>query len=966
MNDQTIKFSKGSEWRKWDLHVHTPASHLNNQFGNDWDKYVQALFKITICKEIAALGITDYFTIDGYKKIREDYLDNPKKLQELFTKEEIEKINKILVVPNVEFRLNKFVGDSSINFHVLFSEDVPAKYIEENFLHDLDFVYEGNPQNTEEKSKLKVSNLEVLGRKLKAEHEEFQSYNDIHVGMMNAVVDDSQISNTLEGSPSKFKGKYLIGLVADEDLSKIDWDSHDHQTRKVLIQKSDFLFSSNAKTREWALGNPPYLQGEGKFIQEFKTLKPCLHGSDAHASNEIGHPCIHRGMKGHNCEKDVEQCDLRHTWIKADPTFEGLKQLLYEPAERVVIQKLDPSPIKSNYTISRINFTDCIINDELSIAKTEIELNPNLVAVTGSKGSGKTALVDLIANCYMDRCNTDDKNSFVRRISDQNPIIKTKLTFKNDKNFEKGLNDQTFFEDSEIVYIAQGELEKYIGDESDLDTYVRNLVFESPQIKDSVKSFEFDNLTENIKDTQSKIKNKNILVEEIEKKTSAKEIQTAQLELKQKEAGFTDIEKRIKELAKSQSEEKVKLVLDKQSKLTEFKERRDDLISLRSLLRNALTFIDEKLPEFSKNITALNALLKKLGVSEEYSDLSYVQRAHIVKRLTLVGEDITKTVSSIEESQKELVKFEASVQEHAKLLGRKRDIELAIKAVKVKINEIKENEELLGKLILERKLIFEELLTTTILLKKKYDEIIGVFSSQKGEILSDLYFNAQINFDPEQFLKNAEDIIDNRKVAVINDEKNKSTFDKLILLYFAIANGDENKISELIDEVEKLNSNLKSKLKGLQTVSVCNFYDFLYGNYMDVVPVVKYKKTDLNKLSLGQKATVLIKIYLAQDDRPIIIDSHDDHLDNEFIMEELVNAIREAKRYRQVILASNNGNVVINSDAEQIIVAKRNDGRISYVSGSIENPKIRDMSLKVLEGGPIAFKKRQQKYRLGS
>jgi hypothetical protein len=81
-------------------------------------------------------------------------------------------------------------------------------------------------------------------------------------------------------------------------------------------------------------------------------------------------------------------------------------------------------------------------------------------------------------------------------------------------------------------------------------------------------------------------------------------------------------------------------------------------------------------------------------------------------------------------------------------------------------------------------------------------------------------------------------------------------------------------------------------------------------------------------------------------------------------MDELVKAIRQAKSYRQVILASNNGNVVINSDAEQIIIANRNDGLISYISGSIENPVIRDRSVKVLEGGPEAFRQRQQKYRL--
>lgn len=114
---------QGSNWQKWDPHVHTPESHLNNNsLPKDWDEYVKGLFKVAIAKDIAALGITDYFTIDGYKKLRQEYLDNPTKMQALFTTDEIEKIKNILVFPNIEFRLNKFVGESSINFHVFFAE----------------------------------------------------------------------------------------------------------------------------------------------------------------------------------------------------------------------------------------------------------------------------------------------------------------------------------------------------------------------------------------------------------------------------------------------------------------------------------------------------------------------------------------------------------------------------------------------------------------------------------------------------------------------------------------------------------------------------------------------------------------------------------------------------------------------------------------------------------------------------
>lgn len=82
----------GSEWRKWDFHVHTPYSVLNNQFGinasgdsdTGFDRYVQQLFSKAIEKDIWAIGITDYFSIDGYKRIHNNYLNNPTKMAELF------------------------------------------------------------------------------------------------------------------------------------------------------------------------------------------------------------------------------------------------------------------------------------------------------------------------------------------------------------------------------------------------------------------------------------------------------------------------------------------------------------------------------------------------------------------------------------------------------------------------------------------------------------------------------------------------------------------------------------------------------------------------------------------------------------------------------------------------------------------------------------------------------------------
>lgn len=952
-------YPKGSEWRKWDLHVHSPLTILNNNYPKlpngtpDWEAFLSKLESL----DLAVVAITDYFTIDGYKKLKE--YKQQGRLKNIHT-----------ILPNIEFRLNSVISSKKdgqqprrLNFHVIFSDEVSENEIEEHFLHDLRFFYEGNPQDKDDTRKLKRSNIEDLGNKLIEQHKHFKDsgLSPLEIGAKLTVVSHEDITHLFSGS-ARFKGKYLV--IFPEELSNlIDWNGQDHHIRKGLLQKSDMVFSSNPKTREWCLGKNPYMEGFEKFIEEFKTCKPCIHGSDAHNIDEIGYPCALRGSTGHRCVIGGAGCELRHCWVKADPTFEGLKQLLYEPSDRVLIQPDDPTPIKSNYTLTKFRIAQATIGDELSIQKTEIELNPGLVAVTGGKGSGKTAFVDLIANCYIDRCNTKDPNSFVRRVVDQNPVIETAITFKDKKVFTKDFKDGSFFEDSEIVYIAQGELENYIGDDSDLDHYINNIIFESPQIKDSVKKYEFDELLNKISETKEKIWKKNDEIYALEKQTSKEGLQAIGLEGKQKDAELKDVEDHIKELEKAQSKEKIKIAQDKQTKIAELKSQKDDLTNLRSLLTKAIEFIRNNISIFNEDIASINALLLKLNISESFSSISYSQEANLETRIAEVKKQITQIVKDIETAQKELETFEAGVKDHAKLLEKKRELDVAVVNVKTKQQAFLKKEEILNQSIQDRKTLFKELIETVLLQKKKYEEIIEAFSSQKAEVLSDLNFGVKIHFDLQQFLRTAEDVMDNRKVSV-NPKDGPSIFDALFPIINSVVSGNQNDIPEFVDEVEKINKEHKNKLKNNQAISIGVFYRFLYGNYLAAIPTVKYKNTQISKLSLGQKATVLIKIYLAQGDKPIIIDSHDDHLDNEFIMDELVKAIRQAKNYRQVILASNNGNVVINSDAEQIIIANRNDGLISYISGSIENPTIRDRAVKVLEGGTLAFRQRQQKYRL--
>ena len=389
------------------------------------------------------------------------------------------------------------------------------------------------------------------------------------------------------------------------------------------------------------------------------------------------------------------------------------------------------------------------------------------------------------------------------------------------------------------------------------------------------------------------------------------------------------------------------------------------LIRLKKELTQATDFIDQEFPNFNSYISSINELLKKLKIPESFSDLAYSDKDRLQEKLDYIEQKINEVIKDIGKAQKDIDQFEAGIRNHTSLLDKQREAKIALNQAKEENENLKKKKKELASEIKDRKKLFTQMVTAFLELKKKYDEIISLFSVDKAQVLSDLDFVAEVNFDSKQLLKNAEDVVDNRKVLVRPEDGDGWVFKGLVGLYKEVASGDETKVSTLIDEVERLNNDLKGKIKTSSVISVGDFYKFLYGNYLTVIPVVKYKNTSVNKLSLGQKATVLIKIYLAEGDKPIVIDSHDDHLDNEFIMDELICSIREAKKYRQIILVSNNGNVVINSDAEQVILANRDsNGKISYISGSIEEPKIRNRAVKVLEGGSEAFKKRQQKYRI--
>lgn len=382
-------FDKGSLWRKWDLHVHSIKSALNNQFEksgneiNDEEKYVYELFTRAIKNDVHAIGITDYFSIEGYSMINK-YINDDDKLKRIF-KSEIEldndylnKVHNIAIFPNIELRLEEMVvykngnRQDKIEIHVIFDNEVEIESIENDFISLLTIPTEITIDGSNKVS-LTRRNLEKLGKKIKDEQPEFSSKNDYEVGCTVAYVKFDDLKKLLD---TNFKNKYIL-LLAEDNITDIKWSNQGHLVRKNIYTQSNGLFSSNPNSIKWGLSD--------ETKEEFSTYKPCFWGSDAHDYNKMFLP-------------DMD----RFCWIKADLTFQGLKQVLISPEDRIYI---GPIAIPyDNYLKNKQNIISSVSIHKRLDAKnnptwfdSDIKINPYMTTIIGNKGSGKSALSDIIS-----------------------------------------------------------------------------------------------------------------------------------------------------------------------------------------------------------------------------------------------------------------------------------------------------------------------------------------------------------------------------------------------------------------------------------------------------------------------------------------------------------------------------------------------------------------------------------------
>lgn len=282
------RWPRGSEWRRWDLHVHTPESRLGSPFGGQtWEQYVTALETAAAEAKISVIGVTDYMTLDGYERL----------FSEKNTNGRLSTID--LLVPNIEFRMMPQTEDGkALNLHLLIDPS-EIDHIDKikRALRNLKFSYDGQPYGCCREE------LIAFGR---AQDPKLTDDEAAYAfGIQQFKPDRTVIKKWLDDEKWPRKNS-LIGIANGKDgISGLPLDGFG-AIRDEILKWSHFVFSGNPKDREHYLGLKPGNPKE-EIIRQYRSLKPCVHGSDAHAVQSLFKP-----------EGD------RFCWVKSDPTFHGL------------------------------------------------------------------------------------------------------------------------------------------------------------------------------------------------------------------------------------------------------------------------------------------------------------------------------------------------------------------------------------------------------------------------------------------------------------------------------------------------------------------------------------------------------------------------------------------------------------------------------------------------------------------
>lgn len=975
--------TRGSEWHRWEPHIHAPGTLQADKYPADgWDAYLQAVESAS--PVIRAIGVTDYCVSRSYelaKAARERG-----RLREC-----------ALLFPNIELRLNTgTIKGNFVNIHLLVSPDDPDHVFELNrFLGRLVF------SSFSDKFACTPEDLQRLGRLAGGATLDDEAALRHGAGQFKVSLD-----NLLESyrDIAWAQDNILIAISANADGTSGVKEAADATLREEIEKAGHLILASSPKQRDFWLGLGK--ASSAQLLERYGGRKPCIWGCDAHELARVGKP-----------DED------RFCWIKGVPAFDTLRQAVIDP-ERAYVGDVPPTPAAASQIIERLE----IVNAPW--AQTPLVLlNPGLVAVIGARGSGKTALVDMIAaGCDSYQCS--ERPSFLARAAEHLAGAAVTLTWKAGESgtcpLDSPISDRSDAY-SRARYLSQQFVEELCSIQGmpRLIREIERVIFEAhPQLaRDG--ALDFEELLElrvgHHRETRRQ--------EEIALANLSEQIGIELDKSRQVQAVEAQVVEKAKLIARYEKDRKALLPKDPSKASERLQELREAAEGVRSYIRH---FANQQ-----ASLTNIASAIKNLRQNEAPAALRALQLRHQKARLSdeqwkrflldytgdvdgVVNSKATETETNIREwkgttpsepvdasgafvassadpKKTPLAVLEAEIARLEKIVALDADTARRLSAVtrrlaeetasleglKQKLEDCKGARQRAEGLVAERTQsyarVFDAILAEEQMLADLYAPLMQRLEASGGT-LAKLAFTVRRVADVEAWAKYGEDELFDLRTGPFKGIGSLARLGN-DLLRPAWATGDSAAVSAAMASFRDAYQEALLEKAPYSRSDPVNyrawarrFAQWLYStSHISIEYGICYEGTDIRKLSPGTRGIVLVLLYLALDDgddRPLIIDQPEENLDPQSVYNELVPLFQAAKQRRQVIMVTHNANLVINTDADQIVVAEVGAAGagglppIRYQSGGLDEKPIRALVCNVLEGGELAFRDRARRLRI--
>lgn len=916
--------NRGSEWARWDLHIHTKGTAKNDQFTSlSSQEFFQLFFLKAIENDIKVIGITDYFNIENYKKAIE-YQENIH-LNTFFNENQKIQIKKITLIPNMELRITPTTGRGTlINLHILFNPSILADF-EELFLTQANMIVDQSHRFSLTRRGLinlgKYHSPELSNNENAAYKKGIEQFSLTHGNLIEILEQNKILKENCLVFVANSTNDGVSGLRSHEELLAQQQASAS-EVRNSIYRISDGLFSPKPSDLKYFLGEGS--DSIDEIIRKYGALKPCIHGSDAHTESKLFQP-------------DNNQ----FCWIKAEPTFEGLKQIIHEPKTRVHIGPVVPE-LKNNYEV-----IDHIKLESENVFNNLIYFNPNLTSIIGGRSSGKSTLLQCLAK-KLRPSSLEEVNNHLDELCQNLEII-----------WKDGTQDDS----RQIEYFYQGHMYKKSKDEGVEEIVKKLLLQQNPNLFDSFykeKSLsklkvagELSNYfssKEQIEQkrtsllTMGKIEDVNAQIQALSQQINAFQTEDiTEQELRDQDARKAHIDSYNNQI------EQINNLVDYLNKI-----KINDLLSIHNPIKTFQAY-----PTISENFEEAISSIESFA---ETQIVNFTKSANELLSAFLISTTQAKEAIQSDPQFVKISQFLSQSENLKPILFQKQQEEIKARRITQIQNEI-EGLESSNALLLTS--VHQEWLNILASYNEVIESINTFTVSQDLNIISSKVFEVD-SF--QTWIKNCINQQSDKAQGYAN--QSASTEEDLLALFESI-------VQSLAD------SSIKFKQGNTLETFTKDFFDNTWFRFKyDVI----YDGDNYNAMSQGKKAFVVLKMTLdCSDSRcPIIIDQPEDDLDNRAIFTELVTYLKDKKTQRQIILVTHNANVVVNADSELVIIANQHgshspnndDKKFQYKYGSIEcllqdnnaqastldKKRIKDHICEILEGGDKAFKLREKKY----